>query len=452
MANPLGSAPSVILGAGLGLAASTALEPIVEPARQTAWQHNRFRILDPDKYAALVAQGAIDLSTGEGFAAREGLASDKFHELVHLAQRTPTYGEAQDLRRRQLITADQLTHTFAKAQIEKQYWDALSKLVDERLSAQVAALAVVRGLMADEGMLPVAPPTEAGTIPPFPVSSLSATAEAAAHGFDKDRLAVLVGIQGRPMGPIEAAQATFRKIIEKVDYQRAIAEGDVRNEWAEAIFEVSRQIPSSENFVEKRLRGWTDDAGMYAGTARHGMSQADTDTLFMIHGRPPSPHQVFIGLRRGGVYDGPTDHIPFPILKAMQESDLRPEWYNIIHAGLETYPSAFVMRALTEGGDITETRANQVLDFEGWNEAFAATVAQKWAAQAGTADEGPWLKKADNQLWTAIHTDFKKGLITAATADSALTVLEPDATQRALIIDRWTTANQLGAAPQPPPA
>ena len=50
MAGPLGSAPSILLAAGLGAAASTALEPVFEPARQEAWKNNPFRVNDPATY------------------------------------------------------------------------------------------------------------------------------------------------------------------------------------------------------------------------------------------------------------------------------------------------------------------------------------------------------------------------------------------------------------------
>jgi hypothetical protein len=68
-------------------------------------------------------------------------------------------------------------------------------------------------------------------------------AEAWARGYDRDRLGVAVGLQGLPMGRIEAAQAFFRKIITCGDYIRAFNESNNRNEWAEAVLEYARQIP-----------------------------------------------------------------------------------------------------------------------------------------------------------------------------------------------------------------
>src|SRR5690349_8898650 len=108
-----------MVGIGVGTAAAAAIEPIVEPGRQQAWTNAPNRILEPAIYAALVAQGAIDLATvGQPLAKREGFNEDQFNRLVYLAQRAPSYAEAQDLKRRNKITLDQLHHAFAKEQIE----------------------------------------------------------------------------------------------------------------------------------------------------------------------------------------------------------------------------------------------------------------------------------------------------------------------------------------------
>src|SRR5438105_3309226 len=138
-------------------------------------------------------------------------------------------------------------------------------------------------------------------------SGLDPFAEAKAMAVDEERLKVLARIVGLPASPDLAARMVFRDIIERIDFDRAIAEGNTRNEWAPFLFEGFRQIPTAHDGIEGRLRGWIDDAAMYAQTARHGMSKADTDLLFKITGRPLSFHQVFIGERRGGVYDGATD-------------------------------------------------------------------------------------------------------------------------------------------------
>src|SRR5579872_6718646 len=122
-----------MLGIGVGTAASAAIEPIVEPGRQAAWSAASNKILDPALYAALVAQGALDLhEVAQPLAKRNGLNEDQFNRLVYLAQRAPDLALTLELwRRGRFGTPDEnnppaeVTHALAKEQIETQYWPAL---------------------------------------------------------------------------------------------------------------------------------------------------------------------------------------------------------------------------------------------------------------------------------------------------------------------------------------
>jgi hypothetical protein len=455
--NPLGSTPGIIVGVGVGTAASTALRPVVEPARQQAWKANQNRILDPATMARLVAQGGIDLGAAHEVGSREGYTQDKVDALVYLAQTAPDVALTLELWRRNAtrpasehISDAQVDHALAKAQIEAQYWPAIKELFSDRLAPPVIALAIVRGIMQDPGYLPVSPPATEGKVKAFPVSKLDTLAEAQANGFDFDRLFVETAIAGRPPGPELMARAFFRSIIEEVDYQRAISEGDVRNEWRDAILEVSREIPSSTNFVEGRLRGWIDDAAMNDGTARHGMSSEDTHLLFQIHGRPPSWHQIWIGLQRGGVYNGPLDVIEPAFLKGLQESDLRPEWYNLLWHSRYSYPSAFVLRSMTESGDLTQAQAHEILLFEGWEPTLAETVSTRWAASTTATKGNPWVAKAEQHWWTAAQKSFVEGGTPRSVIEPVMLTFVPDLSDRDAIFQWWTDTIAVKAGTPPP--
>lgn len=381
MATPFGSTPGIIIGVGVGAAASTALAPTFESAKQAAWSQQQVALPGASTIAALVAQGGLELGTARALNNRHGLADYWTDALAYLAQTAPPHGEAQDLRRRGKITPEQLLHAFAREGIEPQYWDGLADLVDERLSAQVIALAIVRGIVKDPGFLPVGPPTTAGKVEPFPVSSIDALAESQSQGIDEERLRVLTAIQGRPMGPEAAAGAYFRSILELADYQRAIAEGDVRNEWAEAILEVQRQIPSVADYVNLRIRGWIDDAAMHAGVARHGMSPEDSDLLYLRTGRPATPHQVLIAERRGAKRDGPVTAVPADVQTAVKQSDIRPEWTQIEYLSALTYPSGFMIRGAVQAGDLTPEQATELLYEMGWAEKWITVFVDSWAGK-----------------------------------------------------------------------
>lgn len=439
MAGPLGAAPGIILGVGLGTAGAAAIEPIVEPAKQQAWYDNPNRILDAARMAALVAQGGIALDTAATTAQRDGFDLDKFRSMVFLAQRAPSHAEAQDLRRRGKITLDQLYHAFAKEQIETQYWEALAELVDDRLSPQVVALAIVRGLMVNPGILPVGPPSAVGKVPAFPVSQLDPVTESAASGFDKDRLAVLAGIMGRPMGPESAASAAFRGILERVDFDRAISEGDVRNEWADAIFETARQIPSVSDAVNLRIRGWITDAEMHAISARHGMTAANTDLLLLRTGRPATGHQVFIGNRRGGSRNGSTAAIPPDFVRAVEQSDIRPEWTNLLWAGTETYPSGFMIRGAVQSGDLTPAQAKQLLFEVGWKESWIDVFVEAWSTGKSSADpDAARVKLATSQAVASLKKAFLTDRQDGQAVIAGLELLGIKASPAGQILETWT--------------
>jgi hypothetical protein len=420
MANPLGSTPGIIVGVGVGAAASAALEPAIELPKQNAWARNPNRILATSTLAALVAQGGVLLGDAEAEAARDGYAADKLRALVYLAQTVPGWAQALYAWRRGQLSDALWTHTLVKAGVDARYYPALNALKDERLSPQDLAYAVVRGLVPDAGLLPVAPPTSGGTVPRFPVANIDTLAEAAAHGFDAERFRVLVGRSGLSMAPVMAAQAFYRGEIDRDDFYLAIAEGDLRNEWRDAILAVSRQIPTADAFVENHLRGWSDAAAMYAGAALHGMSKAHADVLFTNMGRPVTVHQVTTGLARGATFPSTYADVPDgPYRRAIQESNIRPEWASIDYHNRYGYPSGFQIKS--EAPEIGYDATNQLLLEVGWAPKWADFFASKWAGATSGAKADTHVSKAQTQLWNTAHTSYRAYEVSAPTATEALT-------------------------------
>jgi hypothetical protein len=425
-----------VVGVGVGEAAGAALEPVLDPLKQDAWAEKTPRVLDLGTLAQLAASGLISPDAAEAEGARSGYSSDRVQRAIQLSLEAAPVSELLELWRRGKISEALVDHGLAKAKIEAQYWPAIKELFYGRLDPAVVATAIQRGIMRDPGFLPVGPPTGSGKVQAFPVSPLDPIEEAKAQGIDAERLFVETAIVGLPLALVQAAQAYFRGVIELDDFYRAVSEGNTRNEWRDAALEVSRQIPTAHDGVEARLRGWIDDAGMYAQTARHGMSKADTDLVFKVLGRPLSFHQVFIGERRGGTYNGPTGQIDAAFLKSLQESNIRPEWYNLAWAQRYNYPTAFVLRSLTESGDINQHDAEQILLFEGWEPTLAHKVSVKWAGGTGTTTDAN-VKKAQTQLWTATHKSFVDAEIDAATARSALQAAGVDPASITPILTLW---------------
>jgi hypothetical protein len=411
-----------------GYAGGRAVAPILAPELQVilneAWAAavSLGATIPPEVYvlAQGVAQGQVDETTARGWSHEQGFADDAFSALIDIANAGPPLAAALTLLRRGFWLPDQYKTALNRMAIEKEWYEGLLTLQDEWLSPAELAVMIQRSVIPNPGILPNQPSLDGSNVPQMPVVEIPVLKEAAGSGVNEDRLKALTRIIGLPAPPDLAARMHFRNIITEGAFNQAILEGNTRGEWAPFLLDGFRQIPTAHDGIEARLRGWTDDKGMYAQTARHGMSTDDTDLLFKVTGRPLSFHQVFIGERRGGIYDGPTTGIDPAFLKSLQESNIRPEWYNIAWAQRYTYPSAFVLRALTQGGDLTQAETHTILLDIGWEPTLATKVSAKWAGGTGsTAD--PLVKSARASLITALHKAYVLGDEDAASAQAILT-------------------------------
>jgi hypothetical protein len=427
---------------GLGFALGRVLDPAGTALEQQAWKDalavdsGLGRAFDPQTAAAIVAETVDQLSWGEGEAAQTGMTTERFGLLVKEVYAAPGLGELFPMWRRGTITDAEFLHGLRKAKLPTEWDKGLTDLRDERLDPAIIATSIQRGIMHDPGVLPVGPPSAVGKVPPMPVVALDTLKEAAASGMNEERLAVLARIVGLPASPDLAARMVFRAIIDRVDFDRAVSEGNTRNEWAPFLFEGFREILTAHDYVELRLRGWIDDPAMYAGTGLHGMSKTDTDLLFKVLGRPITTHEVTTGKARGGTYNGPIGSIPTPYLKAMEESNLRPEWYDLHYANRYTYPSAFVIRSLAQTGELAPADVKQTLLDIGWSPDFAAKVTTAWTGGTkGTANKH--VTSAETGLFTVLRKAYVNDEATEAQAAPILTELAIPEADHARIFALW---------------
>src|SRR5262249_18819342 len=146
--------------------------------------------------ARLVAQGLLGAGDVEDAAGRTGYAPERVLELVQVLLTTPGMGELREMLNRGTVTETQARHAFAKHQIEPQFWDALVKLALEILDPSQLAAAIHRGLIPDPGLLKGEQPSGPRNVEAYPVYPIDALKEAKGSGYDRDRLGVLVGLQG----------------------------------------------------------------------------------------------------------------------------------------------------------------------------------------------------------------------------------------------------------------
>jgi hypothetical protein len=292
--------------------------------------------------------------------------------------------------------------------------------------------------MDDAGVLPVTPdqtPGKVVTEPPVPIDTL---AEARAGGYDEDRLKVLARLAGLPPGPEALASMVFRGIVEAQDYSRGVGQGHTKNEWADAILEYSRQIPSVADYVNARIRGWITDAEMYAGTARHGMSQPDTHLLYLRTGRPAAPGQMATAAARGitGPDGSPMDRPQF--LKGIAESDIRPEWGPMLWDSRYLYPPLFQLTRLVQANAIDADTAAKWARFDRYPAEVVTALHAYWSQAPAAAATDPREKLATSQAIASLKRRYMAELIDGQGVLTGLETLGLDVGSAGRILETWT--------------
>lgn len=450
MANFLSRLQTFLFGAAIGRAASDSVTPVLEPVKQRAWFENQNKVLDPGTAAEALTQGIITEDEGQYDASRSGVSTNRFGVLWRLAQTVPGISEARMLRRRakdqgsRLITAEQLHHVYAKNQIEPQFWDALDAVVMDILSPGELAAAIHRGLVPDPGnLLKGQQPEPPFKVEAYPVYPIDAQAEAIGSGYNLDRLGVLVGLQGLPMGTHEAAQAFFRGIITHGDYIRAFNESNSRNEWAQAVLDYTRQIPTARDFMENALRGHHDFDWAAQQAERHGMTRDDAFLIYQNQGRPLNLHQISQALAWGAKYNpGPGDNAD-PWMQSVLLGPVRPEFYDMQHSLKYIVPSVFAIRSLAESGVWGEAKTAARLKQAGWIPEDADEVAKAWTTTTTATKVDPYVGKAQTQLWTATHKAYVGGAVDEQLARVEFAMLGIDAADQDQIIALWDAEKNL---------
>jgi hypothetical protein len=430
------------VGFGIGFALGRALTPVGTKIMQDAYAEHPDKALDAETVAAMHAEAQPSAPDLAGEAAQTGIGTDRVEALVALALTAPGVPELLELLRRKLVSPDDFTHGLRKAKLDARYDAGVTALRDVLLDPAVVAVAIQRGVIPDPGLLPVGPPTEVGNVPPMPVAPIEAVTEVAGSGMTEDRLAVHARIIGLPPAPGELLELLNRGVIVEADYLRGIAEGNTRNEWGRFLMQLRRKLITPHEYAELQLRGWQSEAERNAGAALSGMTADDAQLIYELLGRPIAVHQVTTGLARGGTYDGQPKTVPEPFLKALEESSIRPEWYDLAYANRYTYPSAFVVRALLKDGTIGPAMAEDAFLKEGWPPEWAKQVADHTAA-TGTGAKSTHVTKAQTQLWTTTHRSYVADESDDAAATAALDAAGVPGDELPAVLDLWRHEREL---------
>jgi hypothetical protein len=367
-----------------------------------------------------------------------GIGGEQFDHLVEAVRNAPGFGELIRILRRHPDGGQEFIDGLRKNRIQDRWDDHLAELQHERLDPAVIANAIQQGFMDDAGVLPVTPDQTPGKVVTQPPVGIDTLAEARAGGYDEDRLKVLARLAGLPPGPEALASMVFRNIVEAQDYSRGVGQGHTKNEWADAILEYSRQIPSVTDYVQAHLKGWITAPEMYAGTSLHGMSKADTDLIYLRSGRPAAPGQMATAAARGitGPDGSPMDRPQF--LKGIAESDIRPEWGPMLWDSRYLYPPLFQLTRLVQAGAIDADTAAKWARFDRYPPEVVTALHDYWSqAPAATATD-PREKLAVSQAIASLKRRYMAELIDGQGVLTGLETLGLDVGSAGRILETWT--------------
>jgi len=346
-----------------GVAVAPALSPVVREIVNEANSKYATHPIDAETAAAIVAEDVDTYDFGRAEASFNGINEDRFKAILGETLNAPGIGELFEMWRRNLITDAQFTHGLRKAKLETLWDTPLEGLHDRLLSSEELAM------MQQQGFV------DAGR----------ANAEGALQGVTEERQQLRFEASGLPPGIETALEMLRRSIIDAPTFAQIVREGHTKTKYTDDLLALQNRVLSESTYATLALKGWISTDEMHAGGALTGYTPEQMDLVYKAHGRPATTHQVFIGNIRGGHIGDPTTDIAPDFLQAVRQSDIRPEYAPVIWAARFTYPSAFVLRALTQSGEISESDAHQVLIFEGWEPTFAAKVAKAWATAKGAA-------------------------------------------------------------------
>ena len=456
MANLLTRLQTFLFGAAIGRAASESVNPVLEPVRQHAWEQNQVKVLDPRTAAEAVVRRFINEGAGQSDAAKSGIGADRFGVLERLAQSYPALAELHEMSNRKILTPDQVKEVLARHGIPGDYIGPIMELYADILTPGELAAAIHRGLVPDpvnpttgEALLRGEQPQPPFNVEAYPVYPINAAQEAAGSGYDIDRLGVLVGLQGLPMGTHEAAQAFYKGIITHGDYIRAFNESNSRNEWAQAVLDNTRQIPTARDFFENALRGHHTFEWAAQQAARHGMSATDAEIIYQNQGRPLNLHQITQALAWGAKYNPAAGDDPDPWMQSVLLGPVRPEFYEMQHTLKYTLPSYFVVKAMLADEAISTDEAATIFKRYPWPPDLAETAAKSLTPTGTTTKEDPWVVKARQRFWTDAQNAYIKDGVPRSVIEPVLQTMVPDLANRDAIFQWWTDAKDVTAGTVP---
>lgn len=270
---------SSLLGMGVQSALSGALSNAVAPV---AYEINKLGPnlnADPQVWAAGTAAGYANFGTGQDVAHKNGLGGDNFQLMVDLAAAVPDAGTLAELVNRELLSENEAEQWLHKAAVPERLRAMVMSLRRQLLSPADAALAVLRGVIADD----------------------TGRAIAASNGMHGPDFEILLNNTGEPLGLEQLAEALRRGFISRDRFARGLRQSRVRNEWLDVAEELRFSPVATADAIDAWQRGHVNRDQAVTIAEQNGVLPAQVGILLANAGNPPAVEQLLFLLRRGKI-------------------------------------------------------------------------------------------------------------------------------------------------------
>lgn len=420
----IGISEQLFFSFALGTTVSPALEPFIQFLVNEGWSLNP--VVPPNAYvlAEGVAQGQVDPKQAATWASYQGLNSDAFGAIVDVANVGPGSAYAFELWRRRLIDEAGFRRAVRRLGLESEWIDDLVGLHDTLLSSQELAM------MQQQGF----------------IDSTRANDEGALQGVTSERQQLRFEASGLPPGIETALQMLRRNIIGNAEFAQIVREGHTKTKYTGELLALQNQVLSAATYVRAHLKGHATQQQMYDGGALTGYKPADLDLWYLTEGRPATAHQIHIGYARGATLPGAANEQD-AISIAVKQSDIRPEYTDLIYAGRATYPSLFQLTRLVTGGTISPATGADWAKKSGLANEVVVALEKSWSGAGGATAADTHVAKAQTQLWTTTHRAYLNHKITDAAATAALTAAGVTAAAVPQVLTLWGEERNLDRKP-----
>jgi hypothetical protein len=423
MANPISSVTlpyQLLLSFALGNAAAPAIRPFAQTLENDAWAAHT--VAPPTIYttAPMAARGKIDVASVKTWGHQQGYDDGVIAALMTGSLAGPDLADLFTMWRRGFVDQAGFEKGLTNLGVMGSWWANLEQLKRVHLTPEQAANARQQQFIGDQAQRDIA----------------------ALYGIEPGDADVQFELAGLPPG-VETGLAMWRRgIIDQATFDRIVAEGHTKTKYTGALEQLRRQLLSPATAVRAHLKGHIDTAEMHARGTDWGYSNADMDLWYQSEGRPATVHQIHVGYQRGASLPGAASERD-AIDIAVAQSDIRPEYGDLLFAGRDTYPSLFQLNRLVAASAVSPATAAEWATKSGVNHEVITTLETYWQGLSGGSSTDTHVSKADSQLWTTLHRAFLGSVVEPATVQQGFSLLGvPQASQQA-VLERWTFERNL---------